>query len=136
MNISGLRPYAGFYEYNSIKAAELRTQQIAAVQMSSAGDALSENQAQPSQTYAGEEKSKQNFGALDYAQQYQPDATYDLKGKDSDLESLDVQKAISDMEKDQVLQQYQYFVETADPAVKKTNDTPVASQRSGENFSL
>ena len=117
MNISGLRPYAGFYEYNSIKAAELRTQQIAAVQMSSAGDALSENQAQPSQTYAGDEKSKQNFGALDYAQQYQPDATYDLKGKDSDLESLDVQKAISDMEKDQVLQQYQYFVETADPAV-------------------
>ena len=80
MNISGLRPYAGFYEYNSIKAAELRTQQIAAVQMSSAGDALSENQAQPSQTYAGDEKSKQNFGALDYAQQYQPDATYDLKG--------------------------------------------------------
>ncbi|HKM34987.1 MAG TPA: hypothetical protein VJY54_09630 [Lachnospiraceae bacterium] len=31
-------------------------------------------------------------------------------GKDSDIEDLDMQKAISDMKKDQVLQQYQYFV--------------------------
>lgn len=129
MNISGMRPYAGFYEYNSIKAAELRTQQIAAAQMPASGDAHSENQAQ--------EKPKQNFDALDFAQQYQPDATYDLKGKDSDLESLDVQKAISDMEKDQVLQQYQYFVDTADPGVKKTaGDIIVSALRSGENFSL
>lgn len=31
-------------------------------------------------------------------------------GRDSDIEALDMQKAISDMKKDQVLQQYQYFV--------------------------
>lgn len=31
-------------------------------------------------------------------------------GKDSDIRSLDVEKAISDMKKDSVLQQYQYFV--------------------------
>lgn len=31
-------------------------------------------------------------------------------GKDSVIEDLDMQKAISDMKKDQVLQQYQYFV--------------------------
>lgn len=31
-------------------------------------------------------------------------------GRSSDIKSLDVQKAISDMKKDQVLQQYQYFV--------------------------
>lgn len=31
-----------------------------------------------------------------------------------------MQKAISDMEKDQVLQQYQYFVGTQDTGVKKT----------------
>ena len=31
-------------------------------------------------------------------------------GKDSDIRSLDVQKAIDDMRKDKVLQQYQYFV--------------------------
>ena len=31
-------------------------------------------------------------------------------GKDSDIRSLDMERAISDMKKDQVLQQYQYFV--------------------------
>lgn len=31
-------------------------------------------------------------------------------GKDSDIHSLDMEQAISDMKKDQVLQQYQYFV--------------------------
>ena len=34
-------------------------------------------------------------------------------GKDSDPEALDMQKAISDMRKDQVLQSYQYFVGSA-----------------------
>ncbi|MGN0432442.1 MAG: hypothetical protein ACI4EQ_08810 [Lachnospiraceae bacterium] len=31
-------------------------------------------------------------------------------GQDSNIENLDMQKAISDMKKDQILQQYQYFV--------------------------
>lgn len=31
-------------------------------------------------------------------------------GQDSDIRSLDMERAISDMKKDQVLQQYQYFV--------------------------
>lgn len=31
-------------------------------------------------------------------------------GKDSNIRSLDVQKALDDMKRDQVLQQYQYFV--------------------------
>ena len=34
-------------------------------------------------------------------------------GQDKDIQTLDVQKAISDMKKDQVLQQYQYFVGSA-----------------------
>ncbi len=35
---------------------------------------------------------------------------YGYLGKDSKIEDLDMQKAISDMKKDQVLQEYQYFV--------------------------
>ena len=31
-------------------------------------------------------------------------------GKDSDIHSLDMEKAIDDMKKDSILQQYQYFV--------------------------
>ena len=36
--------------------------------------------------------------------------TFEMKGKDSDIESLDIEKAVSDMQKDQALMQYQYFV--------------------------
>ena len=36
--------------------------------------------------------------------------SYDYIGKDSDIRGLDVQKVISDMKKDQVLRQYQFFV--------------------------
>lgn len=35
---------------------------------------------------------------------------FEYLGKDHDINSLDMQKAISDMKKDDVLQQYQYFV--------------------------
>lgn len=35
---------------------------------------------------------------------------FDYIGQDRDIRNLDVEKAISDMKKDQVLQQYQYFV--------------------------
>ncbi len=38
---------------------------------------------------------------------------YDYIGKDRDIEQLDMQKAISDMKKDSILQQYQYFVGSA-----------------------
>lgn len=129
MNISGMRPYEGFYEYNSIKAVALRSQQIAAVQNASGDEELSGGSQPQGQTLT--------YNAFDYAKEYQPDETYELKGADSDLAGLDMQKAISDMEKDQVLQQYQYFVGTQDTGVKKTPlDTGISALRSGENFSL
>lgn len=38
---------------------------------------------------------------------------FDYIGQDRDIRSLDMERAISDMKKDQVLQQYQYFVGSA-----------------------
>lgn len=38
---------------------------------------------------------------------------FDYIGTDSNPENLDMQKAISDMQKDQILQSYQYFVGSA-----------------------
>lgn len=44
-------------------------------------------------------------------------------GKDSDIHSLDVEQAIGDMQKDKMLQQYQYFVGSSqDVASKQTPD--------------
>ena len=39
--------------------------------------------------------------------------SFDYIGMNSSLDNLDMQKAISDMQKDQVLQSYQYFVGSA-----------------------
>lgn len=51
--------------------------------------------------------------------------TYDYIGRDADLQKLDMMSVISDMKKDKVLEQYQYFVGTgqiADPVVARTMD--------------
>ena len=136
MTISGIRPYAGFYEYNSIKANELRAEQIAATQEASSVEAeevSTETQSAAIQTPAPE----QNFTAFDYAQNYRSDETYELKGKDCDLASLDMQKAISDLDKDQVLQQYQFFVGDKDSVTAKMTIDPLERMiRREESFSL
>ncbi len=36
--------------------------------------------------------------------------SFEMKGRESDIDSLDMEKAVSDMQKDQALMQYQYFV--------------------------
>ena len=136
MTISGIRPYAGFYEYNSIKANELRAEQIAATQKASSVEAeevSTETQSAAVQTPAPE----QNFTAFDYAQNYRSDETYELKGKDSDLASLDMQKAISDLDKDQVRQQYQFFVGDKDSVTAKMTIDPLERMiRREESFYL
>lgn len=48
----------------------------------------------------------------DISTKFNKDNTYDYIGKDSAVENLDVQKAVSDMQKDSILSQYQFFVGT------------------------
>lgn len=47
---------------------------------------------------------------------------FDYIGSESGLANLDMQKAISDMQKDQVLQQYQYFVGSAQSLLEGNED--------------
>lgn len=57
--------------------------------------------------------AKEREEALIYAVGITQKAEYPLVGADSDIESLDIAKAISDMQKDSILQEYQYFVRSA-----------------------
>lgn len=60
-----------------------------------------------------EEIQPQRSGPVDVQQislTFNRGEDYSYIGSDSDVASLDMQKAISDMQKDKVLQQYQYFV--------------------------
>lgn len=69
-------------------------------------------------------------GALEYTKQYQPQTSYELIGSESEIAGLDVEQAISDMKKDQVLQQYQFFV--GESRAGENLDR----LRTGENFLL
>ena len=51
-----------------------------------------------------------NVALEDVALTFLKDDTFDMIGSESDLNKLDIQKAISDMQKDKILQDYNYFV--------------------------
>jgi len=130
MNISGIRPYDGINIYNNIRTSsatdvtkDLATQQVESQTNVSAdiseGDLL-------------DARERQTFGAYEYATQYDPQAEYELKGAESDLRTLDVEKAISDMQKDQVIHQYQFFIGENEATSDKAQSTRVLE----ENFSL
>ena len=53
---------------------------------------------------------RKNTALEDVSLTFLKDDTYDMIGSESDLNKLDMQKAISDMQKDKILQDYNYFV--------------------------
>ena len=129
MNVSGVSPSAGIYSYNSIRLNELRNQQIMASKEAHT------KQEEPELKIDESVQLEQNYTSYDYAQEYKAGEAYGLKGEDSDINKLDVEKAVSDLEKDQILQQYQYFVGGASYAAAKENAAEMPL-RSGENFIL
>ncbi|WP_455720830.1 hypothetical protein [Agathobacter sp.] len=133
MNISGIRPSESFYSYNSIKINELRNSQIMQAKQSqqSQTDDLSGDQGS-----FDEARARQSFSSLDYAGTYDPKASYDLKGADSDINTLDVEKAVSDLDKDKMLQQYQYFVGSSDGIAVSQPLQTLQTDRETENFTL
>ena len=134
MNISGIRPSAEFYSYNSIKVNELRNQQI--MESKKTGqDNNDVNSDDNTKKIQNDPQINQSFSSFDYAKGYNPEETYELKGVDCDIASLDIQKAVSDLDKDKVLQQYQFFVGDEAFAIQQ-KDSIVSIAHSGENFSL
>ena len=130
MNVSGVSPTAGIYSYNSIRLNELRNQQIMASK-----EAHMQQPEEPELKIDESVQLEQTYTSYDYAQEYRTGETYELKGEDSDINTLDVAKAVSDLDKDQILQQYQYFVGEASYAAAKENAAEMPL-RSGENFIL
>ena len=96
MNLSGIRISAGFYDYNSI---ENQTVTVGSELPAELPQSVTD-QAPSAEEYtapAAIRKSGPDQGAIDYANSYQPDAVYELKGVDCDIARLDVERAISDM---------------------------------------
>lgn len=132
MNVSGIRPNEKIYSYNSTRLSELRNEQIAAGKELQAVNDTEKFKASL-ETY--ETPLNQTYSSYDYAQEYRVGVSYELKGADADIAKLDVQKAISGMDKDQVLKQYQYFVGDKFSLSPKSV-APEVPYYSGENFIL
>ena len=114
MSIRGIGQYGGFYQnYNvpSIPSASVETtplEQPSELQKSSPLDAS--QMGQTTNETSATESNRQNSSLEDISLLFNKNDNFDYIGKDSEIGNLDVQKAVSDMKKDQVLQEYQYFV--------------------------
>lgn len=111
MSIFGIRSHAEYQANNSISEAELQKLEAASRQVELERQELdSALKPKTDEAIIIEARQKQTFGSAEYADTYQPNQKYEMKGAESDLYNLDVQKAVSDMQKDRVIQQYQFFV--------------------------
>ena len=129
MNISGIRPSVGFYDQNSIRIRpELSSMSVEEAAVEVPEEATS---ASVTEEEIAAARSGQTFGSYDFATQYKPGNVYEMKGADSDIKSLDVEKAVSDMQKDSVIHRYQYFVQG-----QPNQNGDASSVRGTENISL
>ena len=132
MNVSGIRPYSGFYNVNAAASARQdidQTSEVAEVRRAEGAELTISREAMDAVDTSAREK--QTFGSYDYAKQYRPDADMARNiGANVDINNLDVQKAVSDMQKDEAIQQYQVFVGPS------AGTDAAAAVRGVEDFSL
>lgn len=69
---------------------------------------ISDNQ--PQQTDINNRRETAPLDLQDISIGFNKNDDFSYIGKDADIASLDIQKAISDMQKDSIFQEYQYFV--------------------------
>ena len=117
MGISGVNGIGGMQDY-SIQAPDYSRQPAKTVIVEETGaesHVASSEQINSGNSGAVKEEApvgeqKQNAPLEDISITFHKQDDFGYIGRDSDIHSLDVEKAISDMRKDQILQQYQYFV--------------------------
>lgn len=134
MNISGIGSYSG--SYNSIKINSLINNRQTA-ETSSGGQAQTvHSNDQKLKEQRQQIRANQNFNSADYAKQYTPGRSYEMKGADSDISSLDENRQVSGSQKSQIMQQYQLFM--GETQAQGPNQSAMNTQavRGVENFAL
>lgn len=105
MNVSGIRPIGGYISTPSIQ--HVGSTGAAAASENAGSSTSGQSTAAADEAKIAEAKARQTFKAPDFDALYRPES----KGKiENTLRTADVEKAVSDMQKDEVLHQYQYFV--------------------------
>lgn len=134
MNISGIGTYSG--NYNSIKLNPSANQQVSGVTpVQQPQQARGEDPAVRRQEQQ-KIRANQNFNSADYAKQFIPGKTYEMKGADSELASLDESRDVTGSQKSQIMQQYQLFM--GETQAQGVNQAAMNTQavRGVENFAF
>lgn len=123
MNISGIRPQSGFYNEENIESTSIGLSPVAGssalvAQPEDIGVTLS---------ISAKVNNSQTFGSYDYANQYKPDNSFDITSISFSLQNGEINKAVDNMKRDELLHQYQTFV---------VGDNTIEQLRPMENFSL
>ncbi|MBE5906366.1 MAG: hypothetical protein E7277_06165 [Lachnospiraceae bacterium] len=126
MNISGIRPFEaiGYYSNLNIGLSKDAVSDVVTSQGAYIDEAPKEQQ------FAGP-RPEQKENAFEFAKKYDPNATYEMKGADSDLKNLDKVSELPKVHRDAALRQYQSFVGS-----KKNVSAIEEATKELENFSL
>lgn len=96
---------------NPSKVSEVKLQNIELNNKDGLSDFKGEQEAdQDAKAYRSQAPKASSIEAIKEAVSANKGFGFNMVGSESRLEDLDISKAISDMQKDEVLQQYQYFV--------------------------
>ena len=110
MSIDKIGQYGGFY--NQYRLPEISQVSVEDVKRQDEKLAKQQNTPAPQIDYTQQPSNPapRMANLEDISLSFNVNETYDYIGKDADLQNLDMMSAISDMQKDKVLEQYQYFV--------------------------
>ncbi len=114
MTVNGLNQYDLYSNYNKNNIEHLSETQEPKIteqkgQNTESKSIQNDSSQKPLALNLNEIKPRKNVELEDISLSLKSDG-FEMKGKESSLGSLDMEKAVSDMQKDQALMQYQYFV--------------------------
>lgn len=116
MAIQGLSEYGGLYNsyrVNAIPQVDVNTVKRQEEKQNAEEGNLQNLQSNYAPSNASLEDNRSRIANLEnISLTFHKEDTFDYIGSESEIGNLDVEKAVSDMKKDQVLQEYQYFVGT------------------------
>ena len=108
--------YSGYHKVRQ-ELQDTQVSQVSQVNQSAPGDRSNENPdgivEESQKSLESENKAPKNADLNHLFFDFKKNNEYNLVGATSKIEDLDVDKAITDMQKDSVLDQYKFFVKTA-----------------------
>lgn len=127
MAINGLLDYGGFYNnYRPVSIPQVDVNEVKAAEETKAIEAAEQSVSAPvAETPVVDNRSKM-ANLDDISLSFNSNDDYSYIGSNADIGMLDMEKLISDMKKDSILEDYQYFVGSSQNTVQ-------AAQSAGED---